>query len=90
MNSFTRIFQGLSNLAHDFWENCFHKPKLLLTANRLTHLYISKGISKIHGPRPPRTLTNSGETTSRYSFHELENAESFAKIIIIRENNYNR
>ena len=35
-------------------------------------------------------ITTSGETTSRYSFHEKENAESFAEIIIIRENNYSR
>ena len=48
MNSFKRIFQefakSLSNLVHDFWEDCFHEPKLLLAANRLIHLNISIGI----------------------------------------------
>ena len=57
MNSFTRIFQGFVksfiNLVHDFWEDCFGKPKLLLPANRLNCLNISIGISKIHGPRHP-------------------------------------
>ena len=44
MNSFTRVFQGfcldLGNLVHDFWEDCFYKPKLLLAANRLIYLNI--------------------------------------------------
>ena len=39
MISFTQIFKvfakSLSNLVHDFWEDCFFKPKLLLAANRL-------------------------------------------------------
>ena len=35
-------------------------------------------------------ITTSRETTSRYLFHEVENAASFAKIIIIYENNYIR
>ena len=58
MNSFTRIFQGFvksfSNLVHDFWEDCFRKPKLLLAANRLICLNTSIDISKIHGPPHPR------------------------------------
>ena len=33
-------------------------------------------------------ITTSGETTSRYLFHEVENAASFAKLIIICENSY--
>ena len=57
MNSFTRIFKvsakSLSNLVHDFWENCFRTPKLLLAASRLIYLNTLKGISKIHGPWPP-------------------------------------
>ena len=57
MNSFTRIFQGfaesLANLVHDFWEDCFYKPKLLLAANRLIYLNISISISNIHGPWSP-------------------------------------
>ena len=32
-------------------------------------------------------ITISGETTSRHLFHEVENAASFAKVIIICENN---
>ena len=44
MNLFIRIFKvfakSLSNLVHDFWENYFHKPKLLLAVNRLIYLNI--------------------------------------------------
>ena len=78
------------------WEDSFHKPKLLLAANRIVYLNIPIGISKIHGPRPLarhsflHRITTSGETSSRYFFHEVENAASFAKIIIICENNYSR
>ena len=58
MNSFTHIFQifakSLNNLVHDFWEDYFRKPKLLLAANRLIYLNISMSISKIHGPGLPR------------------------------------
>ena len=77
MNSFTRIFQGfssLSNFVHDFWEDCFYKPKLLLAANRVIYLNISISISKIHDPQPLvrhsflHSITTSGETTSRYLF----------------------
>ena len=57
MNSFTRISQvfakSLSNLVHDFWEDYFYKPNLLLAANRLIYLDISISISKIYGIRPP-------------------------------------
>ena len=41
MNSFTRTFfakifaERFSNFIHDFCENCFRKPKLLLTSDRL-------------------------------------------------------
>ena len=34
-------------------------------------------------------ITISGETSSRYLFHEVENAASFAKISTICKNNYN-
>ena len=56
MNSSKRIFQGFCkkfkyNLVHDFWENCFRKPKLLSAANRLIYLNISVDLSKIHAPR---------------------------------------
>ena len=28
LNCYTRVFaESLSNLIHDFWEDCFHKPK---------------------------------------------------------------
>ena len=54
MNSFTHVFQGFSlnlgNLVHDFLEDCFYKPKLLLAATRLIYLNIARSISKIHGP----------------------------------------
>ena len=43
--------KSLSNLVHDFWENCFRKPKLLLAANRL--ISMNTDTSKIHGPRHP-------------------------------------
>ena len=33
MNSL--IFQSSSNIVHDFWDNCFRKPELLLTTIRL-------------------------------------------------------
>ena len=51
MNSFTSIFQGF-NLVHDFWEDCFSKPKLLLAVNRQIYLNTSIGISKIYVPSP--------------------------------------
>ena len=92
MNSFKRIFKvfakSLSNLVHHFWGECFHKPKLLLAANRLVYLNTSIGISKIHDPRIlarysfSHRITTSGETSSRYLFHEGENAANFGKIII--------
>ena len=45
--------KSLSNFVHGFLEDCLHKPKLLLAANRLIYLNISLSISKIHGPRSP-------------------------------------
>ena len=54
MNSFTHVFQGFSlnlgNLVHDFLEDCFYKPKLLLAATKLIYLNIAISISKIHSP----------------------------------------
>ena len=47
---------NFANLAHDFFEDCFPKPKLLLPANSLIYLNISISISKIHCSRSPRTL----------------------------------
>ena len=35
-------------------------------------------------------ITIYGETTSRHLFHEVENAASFVKVIVICENNYSR
>ena len=53
MNSLTQFFKLLAkclgNVVHDFWENCFRKPKPLIAAIRLISLNIA--ISKIHGPR---------------------------------------
>ena len=52
---FFKVFaESLSNLVHDFWENCFRQQKLLLAANRLIYLNMSIGMSKYHGPRHPR------------------------------------
>ena len=49
-------------------------------------------IRYISGPLACHTffnrITTFGETTSRYLFHQEENAASFAKIIIICENNF--
>ena len=73
--SFTIIFQGLwlslSNLFHDFWEDCSYKPKHLLVASRRIYLNISISIDS---PRPPGvtvfyiSIATSGETTSRCLF----------------------
>ena len=45
MNSLTLFFKifakSLNNLVHDFWENCFRKPKRLLDANSLIYLNVS-------------------------------------------------
>ena len=35
-------------------------------------------------------IITSGETTSRYLFHEVENVASIAKLISTFENNYSR
>ena len=52
---FFKVFpESLSNLVHDFWENYFRKPKLLLAANRLIYLNILIDVSKFHDPRHPR------------------------------------
>ena len=54
------------------------------------------GISKIHHPRTLlapyflHRIITSGESTSRYLFHEVENAANLGKVIIVCENNYNR
>ena len=49
IHSFTHIFQGfaksLSNLVHDFWEDCFHKPGQLFAANILSYMSILSYIS---------------------------------------------
>ena len=56
---FLKVFaKRLSNLVHDFWEDCFRKPKLLLAANRLIYLNISIGISKIYGYGPSRAIVS--------------------------------
>ena len=53
---FLKVFvKSLSNFIYDFWEDSFHKTKLLLAANRLIFLNMSLGISKVHVPYPPRT-----------------------------------
>ena len=45
---FLKVFaKSLSNLVHDFWEDCCPNPKLLLAADRLIYLNISIGIIKI-------------------------------------------
>ena len=40
MNSFKVFAKSLSNLVHEFWEDFFHKPQLLLAANRLIYFNI--------------------------------------------------
>ena len=45
------------------------------------------GSSPLACPSFLHRTSTSGETTQRYSFHEVEIIESFAKIIIC-ENNY--
>ena len=95
---FFKVFaKSLSNLVHVFWEDCFHNQKLLLAVNRVIYLNnINMYIKNSRSPVPLRTIvflnriTISGETASRHLFHEVENAASFAKIIIICENNYSR
>ena len=55
LHVFFKVFaKSLSNFVLDFWENCFHKPKL--SANRL--IYLKIGISKINSlsPAPSRAI----------------------------------
>ena len=53
--NFLKVFaKNLSKLVHDFWEDYFYKPKLLLAANRSIYFNISICISKTHGARSPR------------------------------------
>ena len=45
MNSFSHVFfkvfaKSLSKLAYDFWEDCFHKLKLLLAVKSIIYLNI--------------------------------------------------
>ena len=59
LSVFLKVFdKSLINLVHDFWEDCFRKPKLLLAANRLIYLNISIGISKIYGYGPSRAIVS--------------------------------
>ena len=55
IHSFTDIFQGfaksLSNLVHDFSEDCFHKPRQLFAANNQIYVNISIGILTFPDPR---------------------------------------
>ena len=52
------LVKSLCNLVHDFWEDCFRIPKLLLAANRLIYLNISIGISKMYGSGPSRAIVS--------------------------------
>ena len=90
---FKAFAKSLSDLVCDFWEDPFHNPKLLLAANRLIYLnsqYVYKKFT-VPGPLAHHSflyrITIAGETTSRHLFHEVENVKSFAKAIIICENN---
>ena len=38
---FKDFAKGLSNFVHDFWEDCFRKPELLLAANMLIYFNTS-------------------------------------------------
>ena len=65
MYIFKVFAKSLNNVVHNFWENCFRKPKLLLAANRLIYLNIS--MSKMHG-----TLTGHSflhRIASNHSYH---------------------
>ena len=62
-NEFIHIFfnafaKNLNNFVHDFWENSFRKPKLLLAANRLIYLNISifEYIKNSRSPVPSHTI----------------------------------
>ena len=83
---FLKVFaKSLSNLVHDFSEDCFYKSKLLLAANRLIYLNMSISILKFTVPAPLArhsflySITTSGETTSRILFQRGK----------FCENNYN-
>ena len=95
---FFRVFaKSLSNLVHDFLEDCFPKTKLLLAANRLIYLNISIGLSKMQSLAPSCTIagflcriSTSGVKNrpvlkkNSHLFHEIENAAS-----LYCEDNYN-
>ena len=90
MNS--RIFQSFCwNLSNDFWENYFHKPKLLSIANRLIYFNISIGVSKFHGPRYPSVQIFLHRLTILWSnyliwylFHEVETPQgNIAKLFSV-------
>ena len=84
------LSKSLSNLVHDFREDCFRKTKLLLAANRLIYLNILIGLWKIQSPAPScaiagflHRISTSGvknrpvlKKNSWYLFHEVENAAS--------------
>ena len=61
----------LSNLVHDFWEEFFRKPKLLLT-----DIKISRSPAPLRAIVFLHRIATSGVTTSWYLFHEVKNAAS--------------
>ena len=84
--NFLKVFaKNLSKLVHDFWEDYFYKPELLLAANRSIYFNISICISKTHGAGPLvhhsflPCITISREAASRYLFQRGK----------LSENNYN-
>ena len=44
MQGFNNFAKSLSNFFHNFWDNCFSKPKLLLDANML--IYLNKSANR--------------------------------------------
>ena len=59
LTHFTNLnsLDNFSRVVHDFWEDCLHKPKLLLAANRLIYLnIINRYIKHSRSPVPSRTI----------------------------------
>ena len=94
---FFKVFaKSLSNLAHDSWEDCFPKPKLLLAAdNRPIYLNMPPAKPKIHSSRSPRApsflhrMTTSGAQIrpvlkKSHLFHEVKKPAN-----LYYKNNYN-
>ena len=61
MNSFTRAIKvfakSLGNLAYDFWEDCFYKPKIVTSCKQANLFeYINECIKNSRSPDPSRAI----------------------------------